>query len=76
MAAEYKLSYTASEIDERLGQVDNNKTEIENLSANHLELAEIVETKADADHAHVGQEEFSELEPTKQIAGDYWMLSY
>ena len=188
MAVEYKLSYTASEIDERLGRVDTNTTDISKLDTkinNHnvaqdshndirtlitnitdrlnaladsddttldqlselvayikdnRELIEVVTTdkanvsdivddlitnvankplsaaqgvaikglidalqtevakkaekehvhsisdvtnlqtkldeKANADHTHVGQEDFSESEPTEQVTGDYWMLSY
>lgn len=32
MATEYKLSYTASEIDEKLGKIDENTTNISKLS--------------------------------------------
>ena len=40
--AEYKLSYTASEIDERLGMVDKLSSEIETLRTEiGLEIAEV-----------------------------------
>lgn len=76
MAKEYKLSYTASEINEKLGIVDQNKESINVINQNVEALEEIANGKADADHTHPGQEKFVESEPEGQVAGDYWMLSY
>lgn len=44
MATEYKLSYTASEIDEKLGKVDENATNISQLSEQNEDLTSRVET--------------------------------
>ena len=40
MATEYKLSYTASEIDEKLGKIDENTTNISKLSEDIADLKE------------------------------------
>ena len=44
--------------------------------ADVTDLQTRLDEKANANHTHVGQEDFSTSEPTEQVTGDYWMLSY
>jgi hypothetical protein len=50
--SEYKLSYTAKEIDERLGLVSQNKENIDTMSENIDVINEALAEKADKEHKH------------------------
>lgn len=57
MATEYKLSYTASEIDEKLGKIDENTTNISKLSEDIADLKKEVESTGSAERTVVLEEQ-------------------
>ena len=64
MALEYKLSYTAEEIDEKLGLVGQNVENIEDINEEIENINASLEGKADKDHTH----DYAEIDHTHNYA--------
>ena len=69
MAAEYRLSYTASEINEKLGTVDKNKENINTINQNVEEINENI-SGINEDIVGIREEVVSNLEESKQYTNN------